>query len=132
MSWIKKYYVVCHLTLGYFIVILKCWIYLNLSIHSHHGYLKKKHLYYLCIMLCGSLFGQDLWFLLWCSGPFSCGMWDPVLWPRIEPVPPALGARGLSHWTNREVTSQWLLDFVSYLQMPTLQIHFSFNIFTFK
>ena len=31
---------------------------------------------------------------------FSCGMWDLVPWPRIEPRPPALGARSLSHWTT--------------------------------
>ena len=33
----------------------------------------------------------------------SCGMWDLVPWPGIEPRPPALGARSLSHWTTREV-----------------------------
>ena len=34
---------------------------------------------------------------------FSCSMWDLVPWPGIEPRPPALGARSLSHWTTREV-----------------------------
>ena len=33
----------------------------------------------------------------------SCGMWDLVPWPEIEPGPPALGAWSLSHWTTREV-----------------------------
>ena len=33
----------------------------------------------------------------------SCSMWDLVPWPQIEPGPPALGARWLSHWTTREV-----------------------------
>ena len=33
----------------------------------------------------------------------SCGMWNLVFWPGIEPGPPALGARSLSHWTTREV-----------------------------
>ena len=33
----------------------------------------------------------------------SCGMWDLVPWPGIEPGLPALGARSLSHWTAREV-----------------------------
>ena len=33
----------------------------------------------------------------------GCGMWDLVPWPGIEPGPPALGARSLSHWTTREV-----------------------------
>ena len=35
---------------------------------------------------------------------FSCSMmWDLVPWPEIEPRPPALGMRSLSHWTTREV-----------------------------
>ena len=33
----------------------------------------------------------------------SCGMWDLVPWPGIEPGPPALGAWSLSLWTTREV-----------------------------
>ena len=28
----------------------------------------------------------------------TCGMWDLVLWPGIEPKPPALGDWSLSHW----------------------------------
>ena len=31
-----------------------------------------------------------------------CSMWDLVLWPGMEPGPPALGARSLSHWTTSE------------------------------
>ena len=34
---------------------------------------------------------------------FSCGMWDLVSRPRIEPGPPALGAQSLSYWATREV-----------------------------
>ena len=34
---------------------------------------------------------------------FSCGMWDLVPRPGIEPGSPALGAWSLSHWTTREV-----------------------------
>ena len=34
---------------------------------------------------------------------FSCGMWDLVPWPGIEPRPLALGVQSLSHWTTREV-----------------------------
>ena len=34
---------------------------------------------------------------------FSCGMWDLVSRPGIEPRHPALGAQSLSHWTTREV-----------------------------
>ena len=33
----------------------------------------------------------------------SCGMWDLVLWPGIEPGPPALGMQSLSQWITREV-----------------------------
>ena len=47
--------------------------------------------------------------LIWWLG-LSCGMQTPVcimqhlvLWPGIEPWPPALGVRSLSHWT----TGKW-------------------------
>ena len=33
----------------------------------------------------------------------SCGMWDLLLQPGIEPRIPALGAWSLSHWTTSEV-----------------------------
>ena len=33
----------------------------------------------------------------------TCSMWDLAPWPGIEPLPPALGGWGLSHWTPREV-----------------------------
>ena len=33
----------------------------------------------------------------------SCGMFNLVPQPRIEPWSPALGTLSLSHWTNREV-----------------------------
>ena len=36
-------------------------------------------------------------------GIFSCSMWNLVPWPGIEPRPPALGARNLTHWTTRKV-----------------------------
>ena len=35
-------------------------------------------------------------------GTFSCGIWDLVLWPGMEPGPPALGVLSLSHWTTRK------------------------------
>ena len=38
-----------------------------------------------------------------CLGTLSCGMWDLVPWPRIEPRPLALGAWSPSHCTTREV-----------------------------
>ena len=36
----------------------------------------------------------------------SCGVWDLVPWPGIEPGPHALGAKCLSHWTARELSLQ--------------------------
>ena len=39
-------------------------------------------------------------------GIFSCGMWDLVLQPGIEPRPPKFRAQNLHHWmTTREVPS---------------------------
>ena len=35
-------------------------------------------------------------------GIFNCGTWDLVLWPGMEPGPPALGVLSLSHWTTRK------------------------------
>ena len=46
---------------------------------------KKKHIIYLAAL------------------GLSCGMWDLVPWPGIEPGPHALGAQSLTHWTTREV-----------------------------
>ena len=48
-----------------------------------------------CIWLCRV-------FIVACR-TFSNGMWDLVPRPGIEPRPPVLGARGLSHWATREV-----------------------------
>ena len=41
-------------------------------------------------------------------GIFSCSMWDLVLWPGTEPMPPASGAQSLSHWTPRKVSRDFL------------------------
>ena len=38
----------------------------------------------------------------------SCGMWNLVPRPGIEPKPPALEARSLNHWTAREFPDVWL------------------------
>ena len=40
----------------------------------------------------------------------ACGISVP--WPGIEPVPPAVEAQSLNHWTTREVpgTSQWSIN----------------------
>ena len=39
----------------------------------------------------------------------SCGMWDLVPWPKIEPRPPALGIWSLSRWTTRNVQKSHVL-----------------------
>ena len=44
---------------------------------------------------------------------FSFDMWGLVLWPGIEPKPPALGAQSLSHWTSREVPEKNISDNMS-------------------
>ena len=36
-------------------------------------------------------------------------MWDLVHPPGIEPRPPELGARSLTHWTTKEVPTIYLL-----------------------
>ena len=45
---------------------------------------------------------------------FSCGTWDLIPQPGIEPRPPALGAQRLSHWATRDIPegffSECLLD----------------------
>ena len=40
----------------------------------------------------------------------SCGMWDPVPQPGMEPGPPARGMLSLSHWTTRGVSAQLIQD----------------------
>ena len=79
---------------------------------------KKKKFTYL--FGCASLrcITQDLWSSFWYAGCFSCdlwilscGMWDLVSWPGIEPGPPTLGAQSLSHWTTRKVSLSNLYAF---------------------
>ena len=60
---------------------------------------------------------QGLWYSLWRVGCFlvaagsisSCGLWDLVPWPGIEPRPPTLRAWSLSPWTTRGVPESPLL-----------------------
>ena len=57
----------------------------------------KKNLFSALCLSCGT---GDLHCLMY---DLCCSMWDLVPWPGIEPGPPALEARILSHWTTREV-----------------------------
>ena len=66
----------------------------------HHPPFKKC----LCIWLCWILVSALRIFS--CNmRTLSCGMWDLVSWPGIEPGPHALATWSLSHWTTREVPS---------------------------
>ena len=67
------------------------------------------HLFIYLFRLCWVLVVARRIFVATCR-IFSCGMWDLVPWPGIEPGPPALGARSLSHRTTREVPGDYILD----------------------
>ena len=62
----------------------------------------------ICIWLCRVLFAAagSLLFTEACEifscgmQTLSCGMWDLVPWPKMEPWPSASGVQGLSHWTQ--------------------------------
>ena len=56
------------------------------------------------------LFVLNIYLFIWLyqvlivtHGIFSCGRWDLVPWPGIEPRLAASGTQSLSHWTPREV-----------------------------
>ena len=53
-----------------------------------------------CRILCCSMWHLQLWHV---DFLFAACMWDLVLRPGIEPGPPALEGRSLTHWTTREV-----------------------------
>ena len=59
---------------------------------------------YLCTWLCWVLLVAHR-ILCWGTQPLTCGMWDPVPRPGVEPRPLALGAWGPSHRTTREIPS---------------------------
>ena len=58
--------------------------------------------------------------------PFSCSLWDLVLWPGIEPGPPALQTQSLSHWTIKEIT---ILIFRFHIEVKTYSISLSLSDF---
>ena len=47
------------------------------------------------------VYTQCIYLFIYLAAP--CSMQDLVSRPGIEPVPPALGAQGLNHWSAREV-----------------------------
>ena len=64
-------------------------------------------------------------FLAFTALVLSCSTWDLVPQPGIKPGPPALGAKGLNHWTTREVPDstsfkKYLLS--AYYMLKTLRI----------
>ena len=54
------------------------------------------------------LFKNMYLFFYFTALDLSCGLWDLVPWPGVEPWPPALGVCSLSHWTIREVPNDFL------------------------
>ena len=83
---------------------MNCWMMICLIRMS---VFKKMFFFFLNVsvyLLCRGLVAA-LWFFSLHYGvqTLSCGMWNLVLWARIELVPPALGAQSLSHWTTKEV-----------------------------
>jgi len=42
----------------------------------------------------------------------SCGMWDLVPQPGIEPGPPPFGAQSPSHWPTRKVPIPQILEYL--------------------
>ena len=53
---------------------------------------------------------------------FSCGMWDLVPRPGIEPRPPALGAQSLSDWTYMKSLHE--VDFNSHFANVETRVNF--------
>ena len=65
--------------------------------------------------------GMQVFYLCCGIQTLSFGMWDLVPWPGIEPGPPALGVKSLSHWTTREVPQLLCVCVCVSLQLcPTL------------
>ena len=61
------------------------------------------HFVYLCACATSLIFIAACRIFSYSKQTFSCGMWDLVPWPGIEPRAPALEALCLSLWTTREV-----------------------------
>ena len=70
----------------------------------------------------------------------SCGVWDLVSWPGVEPRPPTLGAQSLSHWSPREVPRffivyffmLWIFLTIIYSHQHYTGLIFLHNIFQFS
>ena len=60
-----------------------------------------KNIYFICLASPNLCCALGLFGLLETWRIFSCGMWDLVPWPGIEPGPFALGAQSLNHWTTK-------------------------------
>lgn len=73
----------------------------------------------------GSMAGPEAHALRWCIRPcqvlvvactvFSCGTWELVTLPGIEPKPPALRTWSLSCWTTREIPKMVFLTWKEYV-----------------
>ena len=95
------------------------WLFLTYNLWLYLLFFLKKYLFIWLhwVLIAGSSIFVALCGIFSCSrGTLSYEMWDLVPWPGIEPQPPALGVRSLSHWTTREVPDYiFLLKFHKYL-----------------
>ena len=63
------------------------------------------------------------YFFIYLAMPgLSCGMWELVAWPGIEPEPSAFRAQNLSRWSTREVPG--LLQYL-FIYLTALGLNFS-------
>ena len=67
------------------------------------GYISIQVVIRSCFIIIIYLFIWLCWILIPAHSIFSCGIWNLVPWPGIEPGPPTFGTQSLSHWTTREV-----------------------------
>ena len=107
------------------------WLFLTYNLWLYLLFFFKKYLFIWLhwVLIAGSSIFVELCGIFSCSREaLSYEMWDLVPWPGIEPQPPALGVRSLSHWTTREVPDYiFLLKFHKYLQNWCYSL-FSYNI----
>ena len=88
-----------------FLCICSLWQIFNSFLFCVLVIFKKTFIYWINLFGC---IRSELWHLgssvsIVAHGIFSCSPWGLVPWPGIEPGPPTLGPRSLSHWTTREI-----------------------------
>ena len=93
----------------------------SVHLNSTHSYV-----FYISPTLFFKIFIYLLWLLQVLVGArgllVAACMWDLVPGPGIEPVPPALGAQSLTHWTTREVPPRLFMSLSPILHL--FEAHF--------